>query len=192
MGGGPTGAAKTALRRVFQVCLVLRVLASRLDALRDEPGAAGGDENERQAAQNEQRHRQGGGAPRVQLVRQARPLLAAGLCRVGLPALGACRRLDHRVRADRVPRRPLLRDRALQGAQDVVVGARVRRDVRRQVLQRVVVTVPLIGAVDPAVVPVVQEHLPAGRPGRGARARAVRPRRAGRRTPGRRRGDLEE
>ena len=66
-----------------------------------------------------------------------------------------------RVVADRLVRLLLLGDRGLQRAQDVVVGARVRLHVGGQVLQRVLVAVHRIGLVDPAVVPVVQEQLPA-------------------------------
>ena len=78
---------------------------------------------------------------------RSRPPLALGGTGV-LSLTGLCRLL-------------LLGDRRLQRAQDVVVGARVRLHVGRQVLERVLVAVHRIGLVDPAVVPVVQEQLPA-------------------------------
>ena len=79
----------------------------------------------------------------------------------GAGAAARAARRDGRVVADRLVRLLLLGDRRLQRAQDVVVGARVRLHVGGQVLQRVLVTVHRIGLVDPAVVPVVQEQLPA-------------------------------
>ena len=78
---------------------------------------------------------------------------------------------DRAVRLDRLAGLLLLRDRALQRAEDVVVRARVGLHVGRQVMQRVLVAVNGVGVVDPAVVPVVQEELPAG--GRGGGWRCV-------------------
>ena len=56
-----------------------------------------------------------------------------------------------------------LRDPLLERLLDVVARARVRVDVGRQVLERLAVAVDRVGAVDPAVVPVVDQRLPAGR-----------------------------
>ena len=73
----------------------------------------------------------------------------------------ASRRRHRRVRRDLRAVLPQLGLRVLERAEDVVVRARVRLHVRRQVLQRVRVAVERIGVVDPAVVPVVQQRLPA-------------------------------
>ena len=69
----------------------------------------------------------------------------------------------------------LLGDRRLQRAQDVVVRARVGLHVRREMLERLAVAMHRVGLIDPAVVPVVQQELPARRcrlRGRGAYGRA--------------------
>ena len=121
---------------------LLRLFAPRLDALDDDTRPARRDEDERETAEHEERQRERRGAPRVQLVGElGEPLaLPAGL---GLPAtaLGDGRRgRDERVRPDPVACTPPFGDRALQRAQDVVVGARVRLDVGREVIQCVVIT----------------------------------------------------
>ena len=72
-------------------------------------------------------------------------------------------RRDGRVVADRLVLGLLLGDRRLQRAQDVVVRARVGLHVRREMLERLLVAVHRVGLVDPAVVPVVQQQLPARR-----------------------------
>ena len=82
---------------------------------------------------------------------------------------------DGCVASDRLVLGLLLGDRRLQRAQDVVVRARVGLHVRRQMLERLAVAMHRIGLVDPAVVPVVQQELPARRRrlrGRRANGRA--------------------
>ena len=95
------------------------------------------------------------------------PVVVVGLA-VGVVVGG----VTEAVRPDRLVGLLLLRDRALQRAEDVVVRARVGLHVGRQVMQRVLVAVDGVGVVDPAVVPVVQERLPAR--GRGGGGRGVR------------------
>src|SRR5262249_39256332 len=63
----------------------------------------------------------------------------------------------------------LPRDRRLQRAVDVVRRARVDLDVGREVGDRLVVAVDRIDIADRAVVPVVQQQLPARRGRRGGR-----------------------
>ena len=96
---------------------------------------------------------------------------AARAAATGAGAAARAARRDGRVVADRLVRLLLLRDRRLQRAQDVVVRARVGLHVGGQVLERVLVAMHRIGLVDPAVVPVVQEQLPARR----RRLRGCRP-----------------
>src|SRR4029077_3312262 len=60
IGRGPDGAEIGTLNRA------LRLLAARLDALRDQPGAARCDEQDREPAEHEQRHRHRGGVARVE------------------------------------------------------------------------------------------------------------------------------
>src|SRR5439155_17613146 len=74
-----------------------------------------------------------------------------------------------------VGRRLLAELRREEGALDVGASVRVDLDVRRQVLDRVLVAVLRIDVVDPAVVPVVDQRLPA----RGRRRGAPNPQREG-------------
>ena len=82
------------------------------------------------------------------------------------PPLGRAARRSGRRSSRRSSSSPPLRalgQPLLQRLLDVVARARVGLDVGRQVLQRVAVAVDRVRAVDPAVVPVVDQRLPAGR-----------------------------
>ena len=161
------------------------VRAARLDALRDEPGGrrrrrAGAPGRPARAAA---RAVTTGSTSSGRLRSRCRPCVRtsrSSWCRssswrpwrsCSWPASAAPRAVVPDLLAGLL----VLGDCRLQRPQDVVVRARVRLHVSRQVLERVAVAVDRVGLVDPAVVAVVQQDLPARRRrGLGGRAGSVR------------------
>ena len=139
---------------------------------RDEACAAGGDQEQREAGEDQERERKRVGVPRAELVEG---LVVDGRC----GSLAACflaASVSELVSEPTVPFelalgltavRLRVAARLLPGGHDVLDDAGVDPQVLGDVRDRLAVAVERVGRRDPAVVdPVVDDLLPAGRLGR--------------------------